>query len=89
MPSLEAIETVNVVTNSFSAEQGLAGGAAVNVQIKSGTNDFHGSGFWYHVDNKLIAKPFTFALLGQQNQRNAPHGYACAAKLDRLAEPQQ
>lgn len=70
VPSLEAIETVNVVTNSFSAEQGLAGGAAVNVQIKSGTNDFHGSGFWYHVDNKLIAKPFTFALLGQQNQRN-------------------
>ena len=70
VPSLEAIETVNVVTNSFSAEQGLAGGAAINVQIKSGTNQFHGSGFWYHVDNKLIAKPFTFALLGQQNQRN-------------------
>ena len=70
VPSLEAIETVNVVTNSFSAEQGLAGGAAVNVQIKSGTNDLHGSGFWYHVDNKLIAKPFTFALLNQQNQRN-------------------
>jgi hypothetical protein len=70
VPSLEAIETVNVVTNSFSAEQGLAGGAAVNVQIKSGTNDIHGSGFWYHVNNKLIAKPFTFALLDQQNQRN-------------------
>ena len=70
VPSLEAIETVNVVTNSFSAEQGLAGGAAVNVQIKSGTNNLHGSGFWYHVDNKLIAKPFTFALLNQQNQRN-------------------
>ena len=70
VPSLEAIETVNVVTNSFSAEQGLAGGAAVNVQIKSGTNDLHGSAFWYHVDNKLIAKPFTFALLNQQNQRN-------------------
>ena len=70
VPSLEAIETVNVVTNSFSAEQGLAGGAAVNVQIKSGTNDLHGAGFWYHVDNKLIAKPFTFALLNQQNQRN-------------------
>ncbi len=70
VPSLEAIETVNVVTNSFSAEQGLAGGAAVNVQIKSGTNAVHGSGFWYHVDNKLIAKPFTFALLNQQSQRN-------------------
>jgi hypothetical protein len=70
VPSLEAIETVNVVTNSFSAEQGLAGGASVNVQIKSGTNEFHGSGFWYNNNNALLAKPFTFALNNQQNQRN-------------------
>ncbi|MFB3904528.1 MAG: TonB-dependent receptor domain-containing protein [Acidobacteriota bacterium] len=58
IPSLEAIETVNVVTNSFDAEQGLAGGAAINVQIKSGTNDYHGSGFWYNANNALMAKPF-------------------------------
>lgn len=70
VPSLEAIETVNVVTNSFSAEQGLAGGASINVQIKSGTNNFHGSGFWYNNNNALLAKPFTFALLNQQSQRN-------------------
>jgi len=70
VPALESVDQVNVVTNSFSAEQGLAGGAAVNVQIKSGTNDLHGSGFWYNVNNAMIAKPFTFALLQQQNQRN-------------------
>jgi hypothetical protein len=70
VPSLEAIETVNVVTNSFSAEQGLAGGASVNVQIKSGTNEFHGSAFWYNNNNAMLAKPFTFALLNQQTQRN-------------------
>src|SRR2546429_5860672 len=55
---MEAIETVNVVTNSFDAEQGLAGGSAVNVQIKSGTNDFHGSAFEYHTDNALRARGF-------------------------------
>ena len=38
VPAAEAIESVNVVTNSFDAEIGLAGGAAINVQIKSGTN---------------------------------------------------
>jgi hypothetical protein len=70
VPSLEAIETVNVVTNSFSAEQGLAGGASINVQIKSGTNQFHGSGFWYNNNNALLAKPYTFALLNQQSNRN-------------------
>jgi len=32
IPTLESIQEVNVVTNSMDAEQGLAGGAAVNVQ---------------------------------------------------------
>lgn len=57
-PALESIETVNVVTNSFDAEQGLAGGAAINVQIKSGGNDVHGSAFHYHMNNHLKAYPF-------------------------------
>ena len=39
VPPVEAVETVNVVSNSFDAEQGMAGGAAMNVTIKSGTND--------------------------------------------------
>jgi hypothetical protein len=43
IPPAEAIQTVNIVTNSFDAEQGLAGGSVVNVAIKSGTNQFHGS----------------------------------------------
>lgn len=58
VPALESIEAVNVVTNSFDAEQGLAGGAAINVQIKSGTNDFHGSAFEYHNNNNTKARPF-------------------------------
>ncbi len=58
VPALESIENVNVVTNSFDAEQGLAGGAAINVQIKSGTNDLHGSAFEYHNSNATKAKPF-------------------------------
>jgi hypothetical protein len=55
IPGLEAIQEVNVVTNSFDAEQGLAGGAAVSIQIKSGSNSLHGSGFWYHTDQHLKA----------------------------------
>src|SRR5437016_4424824 len=68
VPTLEAIETVNVVTNSFDAEQGLAGGAAVNVQIKSGTNSLHGSLFEFHTDNHLKAKPF-FLPVGQDKPK--------------------
>ena len=58
VPSLESIETVNVVTNNFDAEQGLAGGAAVNVQIKSGTNNIHGSAFEYHDNGLTKARPW-------------------------------
>jgi hypothetical protein len=55
VPALESIETVNVVTNNFDAEQGLAGGSAISVQIKSGTNTMHGSAFEYHNNERLRA----------------------------------
>jgi carboxypeptidase family protein/TonB-dependent receptor-like protein len=58
VPSLEAVETVNVVSNSFDAEQGLAGGAAINLSIKSGTNDVHGSAYWYHNNQHLNARRY-------------------------------
>lgn len=58
VPPSDAIQEVNVVTNSFDAEQGMAGGAAVNVQIKSGTNQFHGSADWFHSDQNLQARNY-------------------------------
>ena len=57
-PAIEAIETVNVVTNSFDAEQGMAGGASVNVQIKSGTNTLRGSAFEYLTHDKMRARNY-------------------------------
>jgi hypothetical protein len=58
VPSNEAIQTVNVVTSSPDAEQGLTNGAAVNVQTKSGTNQLHGSLFEYNVNSAFKARPF-------------------------------
>src|SRR5215475_1711461 len=55
VPPGEAIETVNISTNSFDAEQGAAGGAAVNVTIKSGTNDLHGVAFERNQNNDMTA----------------------------------
>ncbi len=68
VPSLESIETVNVVTNSFDAEQGLAGGAAISLQTRSGTNDLHGAVFEYHSDQRMKAKPF-FLPAGQNKPK--------------------
>src|SRR6185295_14863191 len=47
VPPIESIETVNISTNNFDAEQGMAGGAAVSVITKSGTNRFRGVLFEY------------------------------------------
>jgi len=60
VPPAEAVEAVNLVSNAFDAEQGMAGGAAVNVTIKSGTNEFHGSGHWYHTNSAVQARNFFF-----------------------------
>jgi hypothetical protein len=55
IPSGEAIQTVSISTNAFDAEQGAAGGAAVNVTIKSGTNQLHGVAFERNTNNELAA----------------------------------
>ena len=38
----------------------MAGGAAITVVTKSGTNQLHGTGFGYHTNNHLKAKNFFF-----------------------------
>ena len=50
VPSAEAIEEVSIVTNSYTAEVGTAGGAAINVVVKSGTNSYRGAGWFYDTD---------------------------------------
>jgi hypothetical protein len=58
VPPAESIQEVNVVTNAFDAEQGLAGGAAVNVSIKTGGNDFHGVGWGYDTNSRFQSRRY-------------------------------
>src|SRR5260370_203897 len=50
---VESIETVNISTSSFDADQGMACGAAVTLVTKSGTNELHGTAWWFHTDQHL------------------------------------
>jgi hypothetical protein len=54
----ETIASVNVTTGSFSADQGLAGGAAVTVITKSGTNELRGSAFGFYTNQNLRARTY-------------------------------
>ncbi len=71
VPTLDSIQQVNVVTDSFDAEEGFAGGAAINVETKSGTNQIHGDIFEYHNNNHLKAWPMLFDNAGT-NVGNKP-----------------
>ena len=63
-PSLEAIAEVQVITNQFSAEYGRASGGRVNLRTRSGSRQFHGSGFYLFRDEALNANTFRNNSLG-------------------------
>jgi hypothetical protein len=51
----DLIQEIRLVTNQFSAEYGRNGSAVFNAITKSGSNNYHGSAFWFHNDNALNA----------------------------------
>ena len=57
-PPPDAIAEFKVQTNSMSAEFGRSGGAVLNVTIKSGTNQFHGTAYEFLRNSALDAKNF-------------------------------
>ena len=58
LPSVEAIEEFKVQSSNSSAEFGRSGGAQINVVLKSGANQFHGSLFEYLRNRHLDAKNY-------------------------------
>ncbi len=54
--SQSAIREFQVNTSSYSAEYGRSAGGVVNAVTKSGTNEFHGDGFYYQRNNKWGAR---------------------------------
>ncbi len=69
-PSVEAIQEFKVQSGLYSAESGITSGAHINIAIKSGSNDFHGSVYEFFRNDRLNARNFfdTAKPLYQQNQ---------------------
>jgi hypothetical protein len=61
-PNLDSVSEVKITTTAYDAEFGQASQAVISAQTKSGTNELHGSGFWYRRDNNAAARdPFAQA----------------------------
>lgn len=54
-PSVEAIGEISILTNGYNAEYGRGAGGVINVQLKSGTNQLHGTIFEFLQNEDLNA----------------------------------
>lgn len=70
--SQDAVKEFQVNSNGYSAEFGRAGGAVINVVTKSGTNELHGSAFWFYRDKSLNANDVINKL---QNRPRSPYHF--------------
>jgi hypothetical protein len=57
-PPSDAVQEFKVQTNTFDAQQGYSAGATVNVAVKTGTNDPHGSFWYFNRDRSRTANNF-------------------------------
>jgi len=57
-PPADAVQQFKIQTSVFDAQQGYCAGATVNVAVKSGTNDLHGSLWYFNRDRSRTANNF-------------------------------
>ncbi|MDQ2898788.1 MAG: TonB-dependent receptor [Acidobacteriota bacterium] len=53
--SLDSVQEFKILTSNYQAEYGRSSGAQISVVTKSGTSDFHGSGYLFHRNEGLNA----------------------------------
>jgi outer membrane receptor protein involved in Fe transport len=70
--SMDAVQEFQVNTNSFAPEIGRAAAGVVNVITKSGTNEVHGTGFFFYRDTNLNANN---AINKTNNRPRAPYKF--------------
>ena len=80
----DTIEVVNITTAAGDAEQGLSGGASTTVITKSGTNNIHGSAFWFHDNQHFKARNYFAADKPVSNFNNYGGTIGGPIKKDKL-----
>jgi hypothetical protein len=77
-PSVEAIEEFKIHRNSYGAEFGQAAGAQVNVVTRGGTNELHGSAFYFNRNDALAATSYFTAQAGKDEEALSRHDFGWA-----------
>jgi len=66
-PSIEAVQDMKVQIHTYDAEMGRTGGGVMNMAAKSGSNDFHGSGYTVFRPESMVSELLIPKLKGQPN----------------------
>jgi carboxypeptidase family protein len=74
-PPSDAVQEFKVQTSVFDAQQGYSAGGTVNVAVKSGTNDLHGSLWYFNRDRSRTANNFFSNSLGQERPERTYHRF--------------
>ncbi len=75
VPSVDAVEEFKVMTGIYDAQYGRTGGGVINVSIRSGTNDWHGSGYEFLKRTRFNANTFANNSKAAPRQGNALDQY--------------
>jgi hypothetical protein len=77
-PPPDAVQEMRVQTNAYDAEYGHSGAAFVNVSTRGGSNQTHGSAYWFLRDDSLNANSFFNNRNGQPKGDRSQHTYGGA-----------
>jgi len=70
-PSLDSIEEFKIERNSYGAQFGGAGGGIISIVSKSGTNNFHGSAYYFGRNDVLDAEDPVLKFINPSSQKNS------------------
>ncbi|MCB1020233.1 MAG: TonB-dependent receptor [Bryobacterales bacterium] len=70
VPAMDAVSEVNVQQNAVDAEYGNSAGGTISVQMKSGTNEWHGSAYYFGRNPAINARPNALASTPSVVRRN-------------------
>jgi hypothetical protein len=81
--SLESVQEFKIQTQQYKAEYGRSTGGVLNVVTKTGSNDFHGSGFEYYRDKSLNSETESEKKtgIGKQDYRRDQYGLSIGGPI--------